>query len=71
VQPVLQQAVSEGYRGNPPEALIAGTIDEVAAGAGLVQCLALIASLTARCFGNYTAINSLRTLAFIPRHEKG
>ena len=27
-QPVLQQALSEGYRGIPAEALIAGSIDE-------------------------------------------
>ncbi len=30
-QPVLQQALSKGYRGIPAEALIAGSIDEVAA----------------------------------------
>ncbi len=30
-QTVLQQALSKGYRGIPPEALIAGSIDEVAA----------------------------------------
>jgi alkanesulfonate monooxygenase SsuD/methylene tetrahydromethanopterin reductase-like flavin-dependent oxidoreductase (luciferase family) len=29
-QAVLQQALSRGYRGMPPEALIAGTVDEVA-----------------------------------------
>ena len=30
-QAVLQQALSKGYRGIPAEALIAGSIDEVAA----------------------------------------
>ena len=30
-QEVLQQALSKGYRGIPAEALIAGSIDEVAA----------------------------------------
>jgi hypothetical protein len=47
-QPVLQQAVSEGYRGIPPKALIAGTIDEVAAGAGYRGTVAYRRSVSLR-----------------------